>query len=54
LCGGISCTHTRLLGKRFSVFSFQFSVFSFQFAVHGSHLLIDVTQTVDSELKTEN
>jgi hypothetical protein len=34
--------------------SFQFSVFSFQFAVQGSHLLIDVTQSVDSELKTEN
>jgi hypothetical protein len=30
------------------------TVFSFQFAVHNSHLLIDVTQTVDGELKTEN
>jgi hypothetical protein len=34
--------------------SFQFSVFSFQFAVQGSHLLINVTQIVESELKTEN
>jgi hypothetical protein len=29
-------------------------VFSLQFAVHCSHIIIDVTQTVDSELKTKN
>ncbi len=32
----------------------QFPVFSFEFAVQSSHLIIDVTQTVASELKTEN